>query len=321
MNGDDAPHSIGDLARLTGLTVKTLRAWSDRGIVPPSGRTPAGHRRYGPAAVARLRTVRALRDLGLGLDAARAVADGEAELSETAAAHADALTAQITALRHRHALLLAIARRGSGTAPDEAASLIMLATLPDDERRRLVAQFLDSVLDGSACRGRDDPAVAGYARTLTPELPLEPEPAQLAAWAELAQLLADPDFRAMMRRAVDHQLAESAAARRAGPVPRPGTVAVVRAHAAPALAAGTAPGSRDAGRIVEAVAAQRARDLGRHDGPALRHLIRTGVDAARDPRRDRCLRLLATVNGWQQPESPAAQLDWFADAMRAHTPA
>lgn len=32
--------TIGELARLTGLTVKTIRYWSDEGLVPPTDRTP-----------------------------------------------------------------------------------------------------------------------------------------------------------------------------------------------------------------------------------------------------------------------------------------
>ncbi|WP_407697732.1 MerR family transcriptional regulator [Streptomyces kaniharaensis] len=35
MNGDTL-HSIGDLARRTGLTVKTVRYYSDLGIVSPA---------------------------------------------------------------------------------------------------------------------------------------------------------------------------------------------------------------------------------------------------------------------------------------------
>jgi hypothetical protein len=34
-------HSIGELARQTGLTVKTIRFYSDHGIVTPADRTPA----------------------------------------------------------------------------------------------------------------------------------------------------------------------------------------------------------------------------------------------------------------------------------------
>ena len=53
--------SIGRLAALTGLPVKTIRFYSDAGLLPPSGRTEAGHRRYTAADVARLQLVWTLR--------------------------------------------------------------------------------------------------------------------------------------------------------------------------------------------------------------------------------------------------------------------
>lgn len=58
---------IGDLARQTGLTVKTIRFYSDRGIVAPTDRSPTGYRLYDIDAVARLDLVRTLRELGLDL--------------------------------------------------------------------------------------------------------------------------------------------------------------------------------------------------------------------------------------------------------------
>ncbi|WP_239162132.1 MerR family DNA-binding transcriptional regulator [Acrocarpospora phusangensis] len=47
-------YTIGALARRTGLTVKTIRFYSDAGIVPPTGRSPAGYRLYDLHALARL---------------------------------------------------------------------------------------------------------------------------------------------------------------------------------------------------------------------------------------------------------------------------
>ena len=70
MDGDTL-YSIGELARRTGLTVKAIRFYSDRGIVPPTDRSPAGYRLYDIDAVARLDLVRTLRDLGLDLPTIR----------------------------------------------------------------------------------------------------------------------------------------------------------------------------------------------------------------------------------------------------------
>jgi hypothetical protein len=58
-------YSIGDLARRTGLAVRTIRFYSDRGIVAPAGRSPVGHRLYDAGAVGRPDLVRTQRELRL----------------------------------------------------------------------------------------------------------------------------------------------------------------------------------------------------------------------------------------------------------------
>lgn len=67
---------VGEIAEATGLTVRTLHHYEDIGLIEPCGRSDAGHRLYGPAAVERLYRIAALRDLGMGLDRVRAALDG-----------------------------------------------------------------------------------------------------------------------------------------------------------------------------------------------------------------------------------------------------
>ena len=52
--------TIGELARRSGLPVRTLRFYSDRGL-PAAGRSEAGYRLCEPGAVARVALVRTLR--------------------------------------------------------------------------------------------------------------------------------------------------------------------------------------------------------------------------------------------------------------------
>jgi DNA-binding transcriptional MerR regulator len=100
VHDDDTPLlSIGELAERTGLSVKLIRHWSDIGVVPPTGRTPAGYRLYDGEAVARLHLARTLRDLGMDMAAIRDVVNRERGLSEVAALHADALEVRIRTLR------------------------------------------------------------------------------------------------------------------------------------------------------------------------------------------------------------------------------
>jgi DNA-binding transcriptional MerR regulator len=83
---DDAPLlTIGQLARRSGVPVRTIRFWSDEGVLPPTGRSPGDQRRYDAAAVARLDLVRTLRELGMGLDDVRRVLERERTVADVAA--------------------------------------------------------------------------------------------------------------------------------------------------------------------------------------------------------------------------------------------
>jgi len=310
MDGDTL-YSIGELARRTGLTVKTIRFYSDRGIVAPADRSPAGYRLYSIDAVARLDLVRTLRELGLDLPTIRKVVDRELALPEVAAAHAEALAVQIRVLRLRRAVLRAVAERGS--TPEETELMHWLAQLSEEERRRLIGDFLDAVFGGLDAA----PAFAGVMRSMTPELPDDPEAEQVQAWVELAEMTLDPDFRTMVRRMAEDQAAEQARSGMTGP--RRDIAAAVRDQAGPALTAGIDPASPQADPIVAEFTAHYAHLLGRPDDVELRRRLATRLESVNDPRRERYLQLLAVVNGWPAPESLAPVFDWSVQALRVRT--
>lgn len=56
--GPESTWSIGELAEHAGVTVKTVRFYSDRGLLPEAARSAGGHRRYGPEALDRLHLIR-----------------------------------------------------------------------------------------------------------------------------------------------------------------------------------------------------------------------------------------------------------------------
>ena len=311
MNGGTL-YSIGDLARRTGLTVKAIRFYADSGIVPPTDRSPAGYRLYDIDAVARLDLVRTLRELGLDLSTIRKIVDREVSLPEVAAAHAEALAVQLRTLRLRRAVLTAVARRGS--TPKELELMHKLAKLSEDERRRLVDDFLEAAFGGLDA----DPAFAGIMRSMTPELPDNPETEQVEAWVELAELSQDRDFRTGLRRTAEHFAAERAHGRTT--VVRPDFSAVVRDLVAPALAAGTDPVSPQADAVVAAVVARYGQVFDRTDDDDLRRELLSWAETVNDPRRERYLRLLSVVNGWPAPHSMAPVFNWLIRALRARAP-
>src|SRR5688500_11316333 len=60
--------TVGELARLTGVTVRALHHYDEIGLVVPSQRTAAGYRLYDDQDVIRLQQVLLFRELGLPLD-------------------------------------------------------------------------------------------------------------------------------------------------------------------------------------------------------------------------------------------------------------
>lgn len=59
---------IGQLARQTGLTTKTIRYYEQRGLLPPPERSATGYRLYSKRDVERLEFIRKAKRLGLSLD-------------------------------------------------------------------------------------------------------------------------------------------------------------------------------------------------------------------------------------------------------------
>lgn len=64
---------IGELARRSGLSVKTLRYYEEIGVLPRPRRTAAGYRDYDHDVAGRLEFVRAARAVGLTLGEIREV--------------------------------------------------------------------------------------------------------------------------------------------------------------------------------------------------------------------------------------------------------
>ncbi|MEV5984955.1 MerR family transcriptional regulator [Streptomyces sp. NPDC052051] len=194
--------TIGDLARATGLTVRTIRYWSDEDVLPPVARSSGGYRLYDAASVARLELIRTLRELGLGLNDVRAVLAGETSVAEVAATHVVALDIQIRSLKATRAVLSTVARRGSNA--EEMTLMNKLARLSAAERQRIVEDFVEEMLHGLDLI---DPEIRDRMRGTAAELPEDPTPEQVDAWVELAEMLQDPEFRAQMRKAAEFNAA------------------------------------------------------------------------------------------------------------------
>jgi len=198
---------VGELAKRTGLTIRTLHHYDELGLLQPSHRSDAGYRLYNRDDLARLHQIQALKQLGLGL----------ADIGETLASDGLALpnliTQQLAALdeeaeriaRLRAQLMKLKAMTERGDQPEMADWLTTLEymTMYDkyftpEEQKSLEAhrQKASSNLDlrwpelVKAMRALFDRGVS----------PSEPEAQQRAAeWAALAEETTGNDPRLLFK--------------------------------------------------------------------------------------------------------------------------
>lgn len=124
---------VGELAKRTGLTVRTLHHYDAIGLLAPSARSDTGYRLYNHVDIARLHAIQALRHIGLPLsDIGSMLAEGGASLAMIIPRQIDALDGEIaraTELRGRlHLLQDRIAAGNQPDANDWLATLTLMAT-------------------------------------------------------------------------------------------------------------------------------------------------------------------------------------------------
>jgi len=301
-------YSIGELSRRTGLSVRTIRFYSDSGVVAPTTRSPAGYRLYDLDALLRLELLRTLRELGMDLATIQRVLDRELSVAEVAAAHADAMDVQIRVLQLRRSVLRAVASCGSD--PEETKLMHRLTQLSGEERRRLIDDFVEGTF-GTADAA---PAAVAMVRAATPDLPDDPSSEQVTAWVELAELVGDEDFRARMRRTARYQATgrtldiESEAGEK--------LMESTRQKVAEAMESGIDPLSDEGAPVIDDLVHRFAEVFARTPDTEFREWMAQQFEEAHDPWVDRYWRLVWIVNGWQVVPNLLPVYPWLIQALR-----
>ncbi|GAA4894712.1 MerR family transcriptional regulator [Stackebrandtia albiflava] len=99
---DDTPEgmTVGRIAELVGVSVRTLHHWDDIGLVRPGGRTWAGYRVYSGEDLARVHRVLVYRELGFPLaQIGRILDDPDTDAEDHLHRQRDALEERIARLR------------------------------------------------------------------------------------------------------------------------------------------------------------------------------------------------------------------------------
>ncbi|MBB5121396.1 MerR family transcriptional regulator [Streptomyces eurocidicus] len=289
--------SIGELAERAGATVKTVRFYSDAGLLPEGARSAGGHRRYGPEALERLRLIRSLRALDLPVPEVGRVLDREDALEAALEGRLREVGSRLAELRWREAAL----RLVRDCDPEERAERLRLvgavASPPStDSLVRFWRLWLPPRLPAAV--------LARFLEQAVPELPESPTPEQVLAFARLHAMVT-----AVCEGMEDCQPV----------VHRPGTgyrpavlydgLGEAFALAAPELTRGRPP---RAGEALDCFVTAYAGARGTRDTAGFRHVL--SRELAADPRLDRYWRLVAELTGPAAP-TPGAAHDWLRAAL------
>ncbi|HEY0936659.1 MAG TPA: MerR family transcriptional regulator, partial [Trebonia sp.] len=143
--------TVGRVAGLAGVTVRTLHHYDEIGLVRPSARTAAGYRAYSAGDVERLRKVLAYRRLGFGL---REIADLVDDPASGAVAHLHRLRGVLLEQRDRAAAMVAAVDR------ELAARARGMAMTSKEQQGMFGARLYDAIGGAYPATRRTDPRIA-----------------------------------------------------------------------------------------------------------------------------------------------------------------
>ncbi|EOD69446.1 MerR family transcriptional regulator [Amycolatopsis vancoresmycina] len=294
MTGDTL--GIGELARRTGVPVRTIRFYCDEGVLEPV-RSAGGHRRFDGAAIDRLTLVRRLRGLGLGLRPITDVLAGRRSLDDAVAAERSALDRELATLAWRRSVLHAV----SEAAPaDRAARLELLSAVQDgcSAHETLVRLWRPMTT------GPIPPETARmFLGISAPEPPAQPTTAQVVAYAELVLLASGLAAQVKASTLAGHERIPDLGALHA-------EVGSACSAAAPQVAAGEQPAP---GLALDRFVAAHAAAWGAADSPAFRRALNQRTAADRHPRLRRYWHLAGKVTGEAAPMGVTHT--WLLDAL------
>jgi len=185
--------SIGEAAKLAGVSVQTLRHYDKLGLLAPSHVSAAGYRRYSERDCERLRLIRALREVGFDLDTIGQLLASTIEPDDAIRMRFEALEAEQRALRRRQLLLRAAINGKRKNVLARLQQKYVLAKLDRFERESFLERHF-------AWAPHDTPESQAVWRAAIFDLPEQMDDAQLEAWLELAEIAADERFHGTLKR-------------------------------------------------------------------------------------------------------------------------
>jgi DNA-binding transcriptional MerR regulator len=194
-------YTIGQIARRTGVSAKTIRYYDKVGLLEPSGATPGGYRLYRAEDVERLELILTLRHVGYSLREIRKILQAELDSESAIRVQLQVLSDEIERLTALKELLeSASSGRWANNPFERLRAMVRIVKMPPETRKEwLHERIKDAVTHSLSHLAWDREHEQTLRDALDTVVPQECSPAQAAALAEAGELLVDAELETEVR--------------------------------------------------------------------------------------------------------------------------
>jgi len=196
-------YSIGEVAKMTGTTVPTVRYYDEIGLLKPAEVNTSRYRFYTMEEIWRLKMILTLRNLGFGLDEVRILISGETSVATVIDLQMEALDIQIRTLTSVKLILEQTLQSDYGEdSIHYLHELVQSIAASTKERKRFINEkIIASVIPDNVPVEWKEHFIRTLNDVFTKKGKLSAQ--QTAALLEIEELLNDPQFVAEIRHGIE----------------------------------------------------------------------------------------------------------------------
>ncbi|WP_231392039.1 MULTISPECIES: MerR family transcriptional regulator [unclassified Paenibacillus] len=185
-------YSIGDVAKIIGSTIKTVRYYDEVGLVKPATYTEGGHRLYTTQDIWRLELTITLRYLDFGIDEIRQIISRETPVDKALDWQIESLELQVSTLSNMISILR-LAKENEGDSLQYVYDLVHERAINNEKRSRFIAKRVEEskFLEGIPAEWRSS-LLYNFNKYIVNQTKTSAK--QTVAWNELQELINDPEF-------------------------------------------------------------------------------------------------------------------------------
>lgn len=185
-------YTIGEVAKMIGSKVRTVRYYDEIGLVKPSSYTEGGHRLYTLDDIRCLEQTTTLRYLNFGIDDIRMIISGDISVDQAIDWQIESLETQVSALANMISILHQ-AKNYQGDSLRYTYDLVRNNTVNIEQRKKFISEKIETcnILDGIPAEWKSSALYFFNKYIINQE---KASAKQISAWNELQELINSPQF-------------------------------------------------------------------------------------------------------------------------------